>query len=136
MTGTPTAEQLLLASVDEAKRFLEESGVRKGFFASSSATGDLSAINEEYLEKLKVFLDNNPSARAEVTGHADSTGPEAYNISLGLRRAEFVKSFLVSAGINEKQIMTATKGSSEPAESNATPEGRAANRRSEIKIII
>jgi len=55
---------------------------------------------------------------------------------LGLQRAEYVKTFLVNAGINAEQIVTSSMGSSEPAESNSTPEGRAANRRTEIKVII
>ena len=131
-----TPEQILAASVEEAKSFLSASGVQKGFFASSSAEGDMSGVGDEYLKKLKLVLDNNPSARIDLTGHADITGPEAFNLTLGLQRAEYVKSFLVNAGINAEQIVTSSKGSSEPAESNSTPEGRAANRRTEIKVII
>jgi len=135
-TLTPTPEQLLLASVEEAKKYLGESGVQKGFFASSSAAGEMGSISSEYLENLKLVLGNTPAAKIEVTGHADITGPEPFNMELGLRRADFVKSFLVNAGINAEQIVTSSKGSSEPAESNSTPEGRAANRRCEIKVII
>ncbi len=131
-----TPEQILAASVDEAKAFLAGSGVQKGFFASSSFAGDMSRVSDEYVQKLKLVLDNNPSAKAELTGHADITGPEAFNRTLGLQRAEYVKTFLVNAGINAEQIVTSSKGSSEPAASNSTPEGRAANRRTEIKVII
>ena len=135
-TLAPTPEQLLAASVEEARQYLEGAGIQKGFFASSSASGDVSGITGDYLQKLKLYLDNNPSARTEVTGHADITGPDAFNVELGLKRAEFVKLFLVNAGIKADQVVTSTKGSSEPAASNSTPEGRAANRRSEIKVII
>ena len=135
-TLAPTPEQLLLASVEEAKKFIGASGIQKGFFASSSAAGEMGGISSEYLEKLKLVLGNNPATKIELTGHADITGPEAFNMELGLRRAEFVKSFLVNAGINAEQIVTSSKGSSEPAASNSTPEGRAANRRCEIKVII
>ncbi len=131
-----TPEQLHMAAVDEAKASLTGSGVQKGFFTSSSATGDMSGVSDEYLKKLKLVLDNNPSAKIEVTGHADITGTEAYNRVLGLQRGEYVKTFLVNAGINAEQIVTSSMGSSEPAESNSTPEGRAANRRTEIKVII
>ena len=96
----------------------------------------MGGISSEYLEKLKLVLGNNPATKIELTGHADITGPEAFNMELGLLRAEFVKSFLVNAGINAEQIVTSSKGSSEPAASNSTPEGRAANRRCEIKVII
>lgn len=135
-TLAPTPEQILLASVDEAKGYLTATGTQKGFFTSSSATGDMSGISDEYLKKLKLVLDNNPSSRLEVTGHADATGSEAWNIELGLRRAEYTKAFLINAGIKAEQIVTSSKGSSEPAASDSTSEGRAANRRSEIKVII
>ena len=135
-TLAPTPEQLLLAPVEEAKKFIGESGIQKGFFASSSAAGEMGGISSEYLEKLKLVLGNNPASKIELTGHADITGPEAFNRELGLQRAGFVKSFLVNAGIYAEQIVTSSKGSSEPAASNSTPEGRAANRRCEIKVII
>ena len=135
-TTAPTPEQLLLVSVNEAKQYLSASGAGKGFFPTSSADGDMSGISDEYLKKLKLVLDNNPAARVEVTGHTDITGTAPFNKELGLRRAEFVKSYLVNAGIKAEQIVTSSKGSSEPAASNSTPEGRAANRRSEIKVII
>ncbi len=131
-----TPEQILATSLVEAKAFLSGSGVQKGFFASSSSAGDMSAVSDEYVQKLKLVLDNNPSAKVDLTGHADITGPEAFNLTLGLQRAEYVKTFLVNAGINAEQIVTSSKGSSEPAASNSTPEGRAANRRTEIKVII
>lgn len=131
----PSPEELLRASVEETGKYLTASGIRKGFFPSSSAEGDLGDISDEYLKKLKLYLDNNPSATVEVTGHADITGTEAYNIKLGLQRAEYVKTYLVNAGIKAEQIVTSSKGSSEPAASNSTPEGRAANRRTEIKVI-
>ncbi len=131
-----TPEQILMASIEEAKVFLSGSGVQKGFFASSSAIGDMSGVSTEYLEKLKLVLDNNLSAKIEVTGHADITGPEWFNRELGLKRAGFVKTFLINEGINADQIMTSSMSSSEPAAPNNTPEGRAANRRTEIKLII
>lgn len=135
-TLAPTPEQLLQASINEAKTYLINAGVQKGFFESSSATGDMSTVNDEFVRKLKLYLDNNPSAKAEVTGHADITGSQSFNMELGLKRAEFVKSYLVNAGINADQIVTSSKGSGEPAASNNTKEGRAANRRSEIKVIL
>jgi outer membrane protein OmpA-like peptidoglycan-associated protein len=135
-TALLTAEQALLASVEEARLFISSAGVQKGFFPSSSAEGDMSGVSDEYLQKLKLCLDNTPSAKIEVTGHADITGPESFNRTLGLERAGFVKAFLVNAGISAEQVVISSLGSSEPAASNSTPEGRAANRRTEIKVII
>jgi len=131
-----TAEQALMAAVDEAKTFVNGAGIRKGFFESSSAVGDMSSVSDEYIKNLKLVLENNPSAKIEVTGHTDKTGKDWFNNKLGLQRAEFVRLYLVNAGINADQIVTVSKGSSEPAEPNNTREGRAANRRTEIKVII
>lgn len=131
-----TAEQILLAAVGEAKAFLTGAGIQKGFFPFSSAVGDMSAVSDEYIKNLKLVLENNPSAKIEVTGHTDSTGSDWFNDPLGLQRAEFVKAYLVKAGINADQIVTSSRGSREPAASNSTSEGRAANRRTEIKVII
>ena len=109
---------------------------RKAFLRARSAVGDMSSVSDEYIKNLKLVLENNPSAKIEVTGHTDKTGTDWFNNKLGLQRAEFVRSYLVNAGINADQIVTVSKGSSEPAEPNSTSEGRAANRRTEIKVII
>ncbi len=135
-SATPSPEQLLKEAVEEASGFISAAGVQKGFFPSSSADGDAGAITPGYLTRLKLLTENNPAVRIEITGHADITGPEEFNVELGLRRAQFMKAFLVNAGIDAGRIVISSRGSSEPAATNSTPEGRAANRRSEIKVII
>jgi outer membrane protein OmpA-like peptidoglycan-associated protein len=136
VVSAQTAEQALMAAVTDAKTFLAGAGIQKGFFESSSAVGDMSSVSDEYIKNLKLVLDNNPSAKVEVTGHTDNTGSAWFNDELGLKRAEFVRSYLVNAGINADQIVMASKGYREPAATNSTREGRAANRRTEIKVII
>jgi len=136
ITEMQTAEQALMASIDEARAFLTSSGIQKGFFASSSAEGDMSGVSDEYISKLKLVSDSDATVKIEVTGHTDITGTEAYNMALGLRRAEFVKAFLTDKGIDAERIVTSSSGPKEPAASNSTREGRAANRRTEIKVII
>lgn len=68
-----------------------------------------------------------------VTGHTDSTGPEAYNQGLSERRAQAVVDFLKSIGV-KVNLMAMGKGESEPVADNSTKEGRAQNRRVEIDI--
>ena len=68
----------------------------------------------------------------DVTGHTDSTGPEAYNQALSERRANSVKSYLEGKGISG--INARGEGESNPAADNGTREGRAMNRRVEIKV--
>ena len=68
-----------------------------------------------------------------VTGHTDSTGPEAYNQGLSVKRAEAVISYLRSLGA-QANFIAEGKGESEPAADNSTKEGRAQNRRVVIDI--
>ena len=68
-------------------------------------------------------------------GHADSIGSDAYNQKLSVRRAESVKVYLVSKGIEANRIYTEGKGEKQPVADNRTREGRAKNRRVEIEVI-
>jgi OOP family OmpA-OmpF porin len=68
-------------------------------------------------------------------GHADELGSDAYNMKLSVRRAEAVKAYLVSKGIEANRVYTEGKGKRQPIASNKTKEGRAKNRRVEIEVI-
>jgi OOP family OmpA-OmpF porin len=69
-----------------------------------------------------------------ATGHTDSVGPEAYNQQLAVRRAEAVKSFLVGKGLDAGMIGTAGRGPDAPIADNASAQGRAQNRRTEVEF--
>ena len=68
-------------------------------------------------------------------GHTDSIGSDAYNQKLSVRRAESVKAYLVSKGIEPNRVYTEGKGEKQPVASNKTKDGRQKNRRVEIEII-
>ncbi|HEY9572538.1 MAG TPA: OmpA family protein [Pusillimonas sp.] len=70
-----------------------------------------------------------------ATGHTDSIGTEKYNLGLSQRRANAVKTYLVSKGMAADRIYVEGKGESSPVASNKTREGRAQNRRVEIEIV-
>ncbi len=69
-----------------------------------------------------------------VTGHTDSIGTDAYNLKLSQRRAQSVVDYLVQRGVNPSIIQARGMGESSPVASNATPAGRAQNRRVEITV--
>ncbi len=69
-----------------------------------------------------------------ATGHTDSKGSDAYNQRLSLARAEAVKNYLVSNGVDVKRVRAVGKGKSEPIADNATAEGRAKNRRVDVSV--
>ncbi|RKY01040.1 MAG: hypothetical protein DRP54_04385 [Spirochaetes bacterium] len=102
-------------------------------FKSDSANLEPLAIKT--LEKILTLMKTNPELKIEIIGHTDSTGPEDYNQRLSELRARVVADWLIRNGINSKRIKAIGKGESEPIADNSTPEGRAKNRRTEIRII-
>ena len=71
----------------------------------------------------------------DVYGHTDSTGSDSYNQGLSERRAGSVASFLTGQGVQSARVATRGFGESQPIATNTTEEGRAANRRVEIRIV-
>lgn len=67
-----------------------------------------------------------------IVGHTDSTGTDAYNQDLSMRRANSVKNYLLEKGVSSSVISTSGMGESQPVASNATREGRSQNRRVEV----
>lgn len=100
---------------------------------------DKAVLKPEGRAKLNDLVDKVKGMNLEVViavGHADSTGPDAYNMKLSVRRAEgAVKAYLVSKGIEANRVYTEGKGEKQPIASNRTKEGRAKNRRVEIEVI-
>ena len=99
---------------------------------------DKSVIKPDGKSKLDDLSNKIRGINLEVViaiGHADSIGSDEYNQRLSVRRAEAVKAYLVSKGIEANRIYTEGKGEKQPVASNATADGRAKNRRVEIEVI-
>ncbi len=92
------------------------------------------------LDEAEQILKDNPRIRVTIEGHTDSIGSEAYNQRLSERRADAVKRYLVSRGVEADRLETVGYGKSRPIAPNKTPngrdnpEGRAMNRRAELKV--
>ncbi len=97
---------------------------------------DFKPVEEtsRFLSEFKAYFEKEPLTMLDITGHADATGTATYNQALGMRRAESVKSYLVGQGLPAEMIETSSMGESIPVADNATSQGRAKNRRTEIII--
>ncbi len=103
------------------------------FFASNNAV--LKAAGKAKLDDL---ISKVKAINLEVivaVGHTDSKGSDASNQALSARRAEAVKAYLVSRGIEKNRVYTEGKGSKQPVADNKTVEGRAKNNRVEIEVV-
>lgn len=104
-------------------------------FATASA--ELRAGATTGLDALVVRL-RDPAGKVEkivITGHTDSTGSEAGNRDLSLRRAAAVRDYLLANGVTRGVIAINGVAADHPVATNATPEGRAANRRVEVRVV-
>ncbi|MFC2098196.1 OmpA family protein [Bacteroidota bacterium] len=107
--------------------------LRNVFYKTDSFT--LAPHSMVELDKVVDMLEVNSTLVIEIGGHTDNTGTAAHNSMLSGKRAEEVLKYLVSQGIAETRISHKGYGMDVPVESNDTEEGRARNRRTELKII-
>lgn len=127
--GVPVAQQTQVVAPTATKVVLN---------ADTFFDFDKSTIKPEGRQVLDQVAAQASSINLETiiaVGHTDSIGTEKYNQGLSERRANSVKQYLISKGIDPNRIYTEGKGESQPVASNATREGRAQNRRVEIEIV-
>ncbi len=99
---------------------------------------DKSSLKPEGRTKLDEVVSQMKGLNLEViiaVGHTDSIGTDAYNQKLSVRRAESVKSYLVSKGVPADRVYTEGKGEAQPVASNKTRDGRQKNRRVELEVV-
>lgn len=95
-------------------------------------------IKKESLPALATLLGKlkeSPTRKIEIAGHTDNQGNDADNQILSQKRAESVRGYLIQKGIDANRLVAKGYGESSPVADNATPVGRAENRRTEIRVI-
>lgn len=101
-------------------------------FATNSA--ELPADAQATLSGLVAILGRFPNARVQIEGYADARGSEPQNAQLGAQRAEAVARALIGAGVAADRVTAATGSESNPIGDNATAQGQAANRRTDLVV--
>ena len=102
-------------------------------FAYNSA--DVQPQFRQTLDRVASVLGEYRETYIDIYGHTDATGTDVYNQGLSERRATSVADYLSSRGVQAARIATRGFGKTQPIASNNTEEGRAANRRVEIKVV-
>lgn len=96
---------------------------------------ELKTESQAELDKLVQLLNENPSLRIEISGHTDNIGKPADNLLLSNNRAKAVVNYLISKKIPATRLSAKGYGETKPVADNKTEEGRAQNRRTEVKVI-
>ena len=95
-------------------------------------------IKPESINALNLLVDamkDDVRMKIEIAGHTDDKGDKNWNLKLSQMRADAVKNYLTSRGINPNRIISKGYGQYKPIADNSTPEGRNKNRRTEVKTI-
>lgn len=87
------------------------------------------------LEKLYGFMERHPEMKVDISGHTDATGSDEHNRVLSEKRAQSVREYLISRGIQAKRMVCHGYGESKPVSSNDDEEGRRLNRRTEVTVV-
>lgn len=114
------------------KVILSEEAGNFGFDSAQLNEAARQAL-DEFAVRLKA---DNSNVYLEIEGHTDSTGPEDYNVRLGEKRAEAVRRYLIEHhGIPMHRISVISYGESKPVAGNESRDGRAQNRRVEVRVL-
>lgn len=108
------------------------------FSADALFDFDKAVLKPEGRAKLDKLVADIKGVNIEVViavGHTDNVGGDSYNQRLSVRRAEAVKAYLVSKGIESNRVYTEGKGEKQPVADNKTKDGRAKNRRVEVEVV-
>lgn len=126
----PYVKEIPLEPIKAGKKIT----LRNIFFNTDSY--QLKSESKAELSRLIAFMKNNPELKIELSGHTDNTGNPAYNKDLSQKRAKAVYDYLITEGkITAARLKYIGYGETQPVATNDTDEGKALNRRTEMKVI-
>lgn len=139
MVSKISLENLNLRVADSLSYNLAEKPVTKPDNLTIHFEFDKSEFNpdsktETWINEFGLYFENYSETKLLIRGHTDAIGTEDYNLDLGNRRAQSVMHYFETKGLVANKIILESGGETEPVDNNSTAEGRANNRRTEIKI--
>ncbi len=137
MDDQETTLRQRLANTNVGVQRVSQSQILLTFPADITFDFDRADVKSQFVPTLSNVggvLSNYPQTTVDVVGHADSVGADAYNQQLSERRAMAVSSVLVNNGVIRQRLIAQGAGETRPIADNATPDGRARNRRVEVYI--
>ena len=137
VAATPAPAPVLVQTPPPAPK-MEPVSEKVSFAAETLFDFDKSVVKpagKTALNDLLLKLQGLNTEAMVTVGHTDSVGSDAYNQKLSLRRAEAVKSYLVSKGVAASRVFVEGKGESQPVADNKAAQGRAKNRRVTVEVV-
>jgi OmpA-OmpF porin, OOP family len=132
--GTIEHKDITLAPIEVARIEPDATiALNNIFFDFKKATLKSESFPE--LNRLVNLMKEKGTMTVEISGHADATGPDDYNMWLSEWRAQAVSNYLIQKSIEKERISVTFFGETKPADTNETKEGRKKNRRVEFKVI-
>jgi peptidoglycan-associated lipoprotein len=120
------------------ERFEDPSGDLSAIFRTLYFNTDDHVLRSkeslQTLDRIAAHLKSHPKTYIFIAGHCDERGPEAYNLSLGARRANYVRSMLIQRGVDLDHIHTISYGKEKPQVLGHDPDAWARNRRAQFKV--
>jgi outer membrane protein OmpA-like peptidoglycan-associated protein len=140
VTGAEIEMTIKMKKLDESVAKMTEEIDKKGQLVLyginfETGTSNLTQKSIAVLEQIVEVMKQRPNLKIEVGGHTDADGDAQANIKLSQDRAQHVVDWLVAKGVASKKLIAKGYGSSSPIASNKTEEGKAANRRVELKVV-
>ncbi|MBL4657546.1 MAG: PD40 domain-containing protein, partial [Flavobacteriales bacterium] len=109
--------------------------VQNILFKLASSQLEISEGSRIQLDAVIKQLETAPGFKIQIDGHTDDMGKEKYNVELSLKRANFIAEYVEAKGVDPERLLVEGYGSDQPLAPNTTEEGRARNRRVEVKLM-
>lgn len=127
-------------ALDEQRRRAEQERLAREQFVNQDIYFDFDSYTlrsdaRAVLEQKAAWMKTNPGANVQVEGHCDERGTNAYNLALGERRANTVKQYIITLGVNGGRISTISYGEEQPFDPGHTETAWAKNRRAHFVLL-